>query len=255
MHRGGEGEPLVLIHGLGSTRRIWDQLLDRLEPSLEVFAFSLPGFGDSPWDGRSAGVPYLADTIEAEMDALGFETAHVAGHSMGGWITAELAVRRRARTATLIDPGGLGTDKEKRRIRARYRFNRAAAKRLASVADPVFRLAPVRAALTFGMRARGWKVSGATVAAETRAFAACPAYEASAAWMVSHRAEGLERITCPTLVIWGTWDLLHPYRHSQRWIDAIDGAELLALPRLGHDPISDDPEAVAAAILETTASA
>jgi pimeloyl-ACP methyl ester carboxylesterase len=255
MHRGGEGEPLVLIHGLGSSRRIWDEILPFLEARHEVFAFSLPGFGDSAWDGRSAGVPHLADSIEAEMDALGIETAHIAGHSMGGWTTAELAVRARARTATLIDPTGLQTPRESEWRARRIRITRKGAQLLAPLGTAPFRPAPLRALLTAGMRTRGWRLSAERVAEQTRAYAECPALEAMDAWMHVNQARGLETISCPVLVVWGTWDLLLPFRQAKRWIALIPDAELLALPRLGHDPISDNPDAVAEAILETAARA
>jgi pimeloyl-ACP methyl ester carboxylesterase len=252
MHRGGEGEPLVLVHGLGGTNRYWDRVRPRLEPEHEIFAFSLPGFGESHWDGISAGIPALADSVEVEMDGLGLETAHIAGHSMGGWTAAELARRGRARTATLIDPAGMATDAEEAKAQLQHRINRTGAKLLAPFAGILYRPPPLRALLTFGMRTRGWRADLETLVAETRAFASCPAFEASRDWMRDHRAERMDEIACPTLVIWGTWDLLIPFRQAQRWVDAIPGAELLALPRLGHDPISDDPDAVAEAILSLT---
>src|SRR5512139_1270545 len=46
--RGGNGEPLVLLHPLGSDRRVWEPVLPRLARHFEVIALDLPGFGDSP---------------------------------------------------------------------------------------------------------------------------------------------------------------------------------------------------------------
>ena len=249
MHRSGEGEPLVLVHGLGSSRRIWDQLRPALEPQYEVIAFSLPGFGDSPWDGESAGIPFLADAVESELDALGIETAHIGGHSMGGWTAAELAVRGRARSATLIDPVGLSTPQEKRWRLARLRAARRGAELLAPLGTAPFRPLPLRALLLFAMRTRGWRVSPERAAEEARIYAGCPAFHPSLEWMHEHDAAGLERISCPVQVVWGTWDLVVPFRQAKRWIQIVPGAELLALDRHGHDPMSDNPGAVAEAIL------
>jgi len=48
LHRGGSGEPLVLVHGIGHTWRGWKPMLPLLERSFDVLAPDLPGFGHSP---------------------------------------------------------------------------------------------------------------------------------------------------------------------------------------------------------------
>jgi pimeloyl-ACP methyl ester carboxylesterase len=117
LHRGGTGEPLVLVHGIGHTWRGWKPMLPLLEPRFDVLAVDLPGFGHSPPlppDGVAPTVEALADAVESELDAAGFDTAHLAGNSLGGWIALELARRRRARTVTAISPFGLGLPRENR---------------------------------------------------------------------------------------------------------------------------------------------
>src|SRR5918998_1246787 len=97
-HRGGVGEPLVLIHGVGHTWRGWKPMLPLLERDFDVLAVDLPGFG------RSASLPAgteptpeaLADAVERAMDAAGFGRAVLCGNSLGGWIALELARRGRA---------------------------------------------------------------------------------------------------------------------------------------------------------------
>ena len=108
-HRGGSGEPLVLVHGIGHTWRGFVPMLPLLEPRFDVLAVDLPGFGNSPPlnNGRAPTPEVLADAVEEAMDAAGFGTAHVAGNSLGGWIALELARRGRARTCTALSPAGL----------------------------------------------------------------------------------------------------------------------------------------------------
>jgi pimeloyl-ACP methyl ester carboxylesterase len=83
-HRGGAGEPLVLIHGIGHTWRGWRPMLPRLEARFDVLAVDLPGFGHS--DPLPPGVDstpeVLADAVEDEMRRAGFERAHFAGNSL-----------------------------------------------------------------------------------------------------------------------------------------------------------------------------
>jgi pimeloyl-ACP methyl ester carboxylesterase len=82
-HRGGSGEPLVLIHGIGHTWRGFKPILPLLEERFDVLAVDLPGFGHSPMctDQSPEG---LADAVEAAMDEEGFASAHLAGNSLGG---------------------------------------------------------------------------------------------------------------------------------------------------------------------------
>src|SRR5215216_4243972 len=113
-HRGGSGAPLVLIHGIGHTWRGWKPMLPALEREFDVLAPDLPGHGYSPpFPADVDSTPEaLADVVEAAMDAAGFETAHITGNSLGGWITLELARRGRARTAIALSPAGLAVGRE-----------------------------------------------------------------------------------------------------------------------------------------------
>src|SRR5919107_1777100 len=95
LHRGGSGEPLVLIHGIGHTWRGWRPMLPLLEGRFEVLAVDMPGFGYSE---------ALADAVEDEMGRAGFDRAHIAGNSLGGRVALELARRGRAETVVALSP-------------------------------------------------------------------------------------------------------------------------------------------------------
>ncbi len=114
-HRGGSGEPLVLIHGIGHTWRGWKPMLPYLEQSFDVLAVDLPGFGRSPSlpPGTEATPEALADVVEQAMDHAGFDEAVVCGNSLGGWIALELARRGRATSVVAISPAGLQHTRER----------------------------------------------------------------------------------------------------------------------------------------------
>jgi pimeloyl-ACP methyl ester carboxylesterase len=256
-HRGGSGEPLVLIHGIGSTWRVWKPILPALEARHEVLALSLPGYGESPPLDGEPTVPALTDAVERELDAAGWDAAHIAGNSMGGWITAELAARGRARSAVAIDPAGLWTRKELAYSRRSLRQSYASARRIAPQADRLMRNPLLRALAFSQVQARGWRNDPEEAAYAIRAYANSPSFMKTLDWVERNQAmpEGLREIDCPFLVIWGTWDVLLIPRMAARWERLVPGAELRMLPRLGHVPFADDPETVASAITEFTARA
>jgi pimeloyl-ACP methyl ester carboxylesterase len=232
-------------------------VIERLEQRHDVLAVSLPGYGDSPPLDEEPTVPALVDAVEREMDAIGWDRAHIAGNSLGGWITAELAARGRARTGVAIDPAGLWTPKELRYSRACLRQRYASAKRFAPLADRLMRSRLGRA-IAFGqVQSRGWRNDPEEAAYAIKALAGSPSFPKTLDWIERNRAmpEGLADIECPFLVVWGSWDLLLLPRQAKRWERLVPGAEVRMLPRLGHVPMADDPDAVAGLIEQFVARA
>src|ERR671917_131800 len=144
-HRGGYGAPPLLIHGIGHTWRGGGPMLPLLGDRFDVLAVDLPGFGHSdPFPPGFDSTPEaLADAVEDEMARAGFDRAHIAGNSLGGWIALELARRGRAETVTAISPAGLQHRREKDWGAAILRGMRRAAQNLpaprALLANPVTR--------------------------------------------------------------------------------------------------------------------
>ena len=110
--RGGSGEPLVLVHGIGSCWRCWDPVVPLLREHHDVIALDLPGYGESPAVEGEPTVYAITDALDEALVAAGLEDAHLVGNSMGGWIAAELAGRGHARSVVAISPAGLMTKRE-----------------------------------------------------------------------------------------------------------------------------------------------
>ena len=85
-NRAGDGEPLLLLHGTGGSRRHWNPLWSLLAPQRDLIAVDLPGHGESdpPPDEDHTPVGY-ANALASFLDELGIEQAHIAGVSVGGW--------------------------------------------------------------------------------------------------------------------------------------------------------------------------
>ena len=128
--RSGQGEPLVLLHGQGFSRRSFDPVVPALAARRDVIAVDLPGHGGSPRQPKGAGnAPRdLAVAVAELLDELELPTVHVAGNSVGGWVALELAKLGRARTVTALAPAGLWRRSAPLHIRAGMRLARLNAK-------------------------------------------------------------------------------------------------------------------------------
>src|SRR3954449_6708230 len=100
--RRGEGEPLLLIQGMSGTHLAWGEpFLTDLERDFDLVAYDHRGVGHSSAVTDPFTIVDLADDADALMDALGWDSAHVAGISMGGMVAQELALRHPERIRTL----------------------------------------------------------------------------------------------------------------------------------------------------------
>jgi pimeloyl-ACP methyl ester carboxylesterase len=255
-HRGGAGEPLVLLHGIGSSWSAWRPVLPALEVRHDVLALNLPGFGGAPplAPGVAPNVEALTDAVEREVDAAGFERPFVAGNSLGGWISLELARRRRARGVVALSPAGMWTPRELTYSRAVLRLMYAVTRRIRPHAGALTRPTAGRMAIFSLVSARPWRIDPEEARHVVEALADADAFPATLEHTITGRAERLDEVRTPAVVAWGTRDLLLPPRQAARCARAIPGAELRMLAGCGHVPMWDDPELVARAILGLTSS-
>src|SRR3954454_17031320 len=105
-HRGGDGPPLVCLHGFIDTWRTWELVLPALERHHDVLAPMLPGHAGGPSIEGAATPSTLVEGVERAMDEAGFETAHIVGNSLGGFVALQLAERGRARSVVALAPAG-----------------------------------------------------------------------------------------------------------------------------------------------------
>jgi pimeloyl-ACP methyl ester carboxylesterase len=261
VHRGGEGAPLVLIHGFSGTRAHWDPVLGGLERSHDVLAVNLLGHLGGPElaDGTEPTVQALIDAVERDMDDAGLQTAHLVGNSLGGWIALELARRGRARSVAAISPAGgweSGTRAEKR-LRALFSRNHRLTTLLLPRLDSLMRRPRMRRLLLAQVAARGDRIPAAAAAALARNSLGCSIYfELMDAIMRDGPPKTLDGITCPVLLAWGTRDRILPLRrYSERLRRMLPDAQWVELHGLGHVPMSDDPDLIVRTIGQFVADA
>jgi pimeloyl-ACP methyl ester carboxylesterase len=261
VHRGGAGEPLVLIHGFSGTRQLWEPVLPLLERDHDVLAVSLAGHVGGPAlePGTETSVSALVDAVERDMDDAGFESAHVVGNSLGGWIALELAARGRARSVVGLSPAGgweQGSRAE-RRLRGLFTRNHKLSKATLARIDSLMRRPRLRRALLSQVVAHGERIPPAAAAQLVRDSVACPIYfDLMDAILRDGPPASFGGVRCPVLIAWGTRDRILPSRsYTARLRELLPSAEWAELRGLGHVPMSDDPELVARTIGDFTGRA
>jgi pimeloyl-ACP methyl ester carboxylesterase len=254
--RGGEGEPLVLVHGYANTWRVWEPVLPALTERHDVLAPTLCGHleGEPLADGVEATVGALTDGVERAMDAAGFETAHVAGNSLGGWIALDLGRRGRALSVTCLAPAG-GWEhgsRAERRLKRLFTIGRKLNDRLVPYAKRLVRRPGVRKLLFRDAVRHPERLTPAQAAARIEAMSGCTVFwELMDTIMRDGPPDWLGEVDAPTLVAWPEFDRILPERgHSEPFRELVRGAEWRILPGVGHVPMADDPELVSRTILD-----
>lgn len=257
--RRGTGEPLVLVHGLGSHRGVFDPLLDTLTPYRDVITLDLPGFGGSPVEPGPVGVAALATRVEAFLAALDLAGPHLGGSSLGGAVALELGRRGTARSVVAFAPAGFWGTAGRLWCRLLLRGARGLARTLGPATPAVVR-SPWARRLAYGaFYARPGRLTERECLAGAAALAGASGFEATCAALTARPRSStpdtgaLARI--PVTVAWGTRDVLLPYRYqARRARTALPCARHVALPGCGHLPFADDPDTCARLLLDGTAT-
>ncbi len=106
----------VCLHGFADTWRSWELVLPALERRHDVLAPTLAGHAGGPPIEGEVDDTVLADAVERAMNDAGFETAHLVGNSLGGYVALQLAARGRAKSVVALAPaGGWAREDESRR--------------------------------------------------------------------------------------------------------------------------------------------
>jgi pimeloyl-ACP methyl ester carboxylesterase len=105
----GSGEPIVMLHPFLCSQNVWRTVADQLAETgrFEVLAPTMVGHhGGARAGSWFLDTAALVDDVERRMDQLSWQTAHIVGNSLGGWVAFELERRGRARSLTAIAPAG-----------------------------------------------------------------------------------------------------------------------------------------------------
>lgn len=254
--RTGTGEPLLLLHPFTTSHDVWAGVVPALAAEHEVVAATLPGhWGGPPLRRREVSLAAYADGVEALLDELGWETAHVAGNSIGGWLALELARRGRARSVTAIAPAGSWTrwSREEIVVGAKFLGLFAASLLGHALGERATRL-PARPLVLRIVSHRPRLVPRERADTFVRASSHCPSFF----WFLVSELRGAAKLDVTgldeevpvRLVLCEKDVLLPPERYGRPYAEAMPLADVVTLDGLGHIPMFEAPDLVADAILE-----
>lgn len=250
LHRSGTGEPLVLLHGVGSRWQVWQPVLPALTAHHDVIAVDLPGFGASAPDGTVPSIGALTTRVEELFGELGLERPHVAGNSMGGAISLELARRGAVRSATAISPAGFWTPQEREWCIGSLRASLALLPAVRGALPALVATGVGRTLLFEQYFRKPWRLSAAETLATVDALVGSTSTPEAVEHFRTYTFRDAEALRgTPLTVAWGDHDYLLLTRQRDRARRLLPWARHVELPGCGHVPLSDDPELLATVLL------
>jgi pimeloyl-ACP methyl ester carboxylesterase len=248
---GGNGPPLVLVHGLGGSATNWCELAPLLARRRRVLVPDLPGHGRSAALPAVSGLEPFADRVALVAEREEMLPAAVVGHSLGGLVALRLAIRRPRDVAALVLAGAAGLSlggawgRSLLAATVLLRPGRLAARHGELVARSV-----LLRKLVFGPFLVA-DPTGLTEAAVAGFLGAQLLHtDVRSAWHALQRDDPrleLERVRCPALVLWGSADAQLPLDDAFEYARRLR-APLRTIADCGHLLIGERPDACADAI-------
>ncbi|WP_189594937.1 alpha/beta fold hydrolase [Nocardia cerradoensis] len=236
----GRGEPLLLIHGIGSSRHTWRTVMIDVAREREVIAVDLPGFGLSR--PGSSTVSSCADALAGLIKELELTAPHVVGHSFGGAIALELGRRGVARTVVAFAPigfwGAPGVVWAQMALRATYTMSRSLRWALPLLAKT--RIGRTAAAGLFYGRPDA--IPPSQIIEDAEIFSGATAFSDVCEGFGDYVFTVPDKLCdIPVTIVWGTRDRLLPAgSQARRARSALPNAQHVCLDGVGHAAVSED---------------
>jgi pimeloyl-ACP methyl ester carboxylesterase len=249
----GQGEALLLIHGMAGSSQTWRAIMPQLAKKYRVIAPDLLGHGQSSKPRTDYSLGAFAVGLRDLLDELEVDSATIVGHSLGGGIAMQFLYQHPdyCRRLILISSGGLGPD-----VGWILRLLAAPG---AELVMPVIAPTPV---LRAGNSVRGWLSSlglrsprGAEIWNAYSSFSdrqTRDAFLRTLRSVVDYRGQSVSALNrlnlredLPTLAIWGEQDNIIPVDHAYSALEARPDCRLEVLPDVGHFAQVEAPTEVA----------
>ena len=250
---GGEGPPIVFVHGLGGNWQNWLECLPRAAQERRAIALDLPGFGNSPMPEEEISISFYAQFLDAFLDELGVGSAVIVGNSMGGFIGAELAINFPSRVERLVLGSAAGissTTRARRPTMTMFRVSgvvssMALARSRDVVARPRLRHLILSSVIRHPSRLPADLLLEIMPGSNAPAF--MPALDALLEYDFTDR---LPEIGCSTLLIWGNEDMIVPVADADEFERRIPRSRKVIFDETGHVPMLERPSSFNHCLME-----
>jgi pimeloyl-ACP methyl ester carboxylesterase len=240
----GSGAPVVFVHGLGGRWQNWLENMPRAARERRVLAIDLPGFGASEMPNGEISIAGYGRCVAQFCEALELGPVALVGNSMGGFISAEVAISYPERTDRLVLVSAAGisiTHLRRRPALTAMRVVAAVGSRTAArsrdvVVRPRLRHFALQTIVRHPTRLRADTTLELVQSAGRPGFV--PAMEALLDYDFKDR---IPEIGCPTLIVWGGEDVLVPVRDADEFERLIPHARKVIMEDTGHVPMVERP--------------
>ena len=248
---GGEGPPLILVHGLGGAAANWTELVPLLVRRHRLLVPDLPGHGGSTALPAVAGLEPFADRVALVAEREAMLPAPVVGHSLGGMVVLRMALRQPDAVPALVLAAAAGLSvgniwgRNMLSVFSTIRPGRLAARYRSRVSR-----SPLLRRLVFGFVSVADPAGLTDEAVEGFLAAQLLHTDVGSAWralQADDPREELDAIRCPVLVLWGAEDVQLPLDDAFEYTRRLR-ARLRVIPGCGHLLIGERPEACDRAI-------
>ena len=250
----GEGEPVFLLHGSFASLHTWDAWQQAMSPYYQTISLDFPGHGlTGPDSLKRYGVKDYSELVHALAQKLNIEQYHVAGNSMGGAVAMQLAsdYPGNVRSLNLIDAAGApAADRTLTDSTAPKKSNSGGAWIFQVARHPVFSklLLSCTPKFLFAMNMKQVYGDDSKVTDEvTTRYYELMLREGNRQATLDRLSQPrnsniqYERLTMPTLILWGAEDTWIPLAQGKRLQQALPGSNLMILDGVGHVPMEESP--------------
>lgn len=240
--RAGSGPDLILLHGTGGHLEAYARDIAGLAADFRVTAYDMVGHGWSDLPDKPYTIDVLSDHLLGLMDALGINSAHLSGESLGGWVTAWTAAHHPNRVERLVlnTPGNIA-DKPEVMVRMREST-------LAAVRDPSDETVRRRVEFLFhhkemvtdelvNLRRAVYGRPGFLQAITNTLVLQDPEIRKDFAW----RPAWVGKVTAPTLLLWTDHDPTGGLDEAELLLRWLPDARLHVITDAGHWPQWEKP--------------
>jgi len=244
----GSGPPLIFIHGLSGCWQNWLENIPYFARDHRVIAIDLPGFGASEMPTEPISIKGYGATMDDLMTELEIDSAQIVGNSMGGFIGAELAIQYPARVERLVLVAAAGLSVEyirtQRKKGLRHQAENVVFFNLGWIASRSHTVAArrrLRSALLLIVAAHPQKLPAALTIEQVKGSGKPGFSDALEAMFHYPLRDRLQKIGCPTFIVWGDKDRLVPVRDAAVFEKLIDDARAVIYKDTGHVTMMERP--------------